>query len=55
MTTFTDFDEAVRWTRMNGRDNCRPCDRLEIVKIDDKKFAVAIKFKSSGDLVGYAS
>lgn len=55
MTTFQNYDDAMNWLKINGRDNARPCDKLEIVEIEKAKWAIAIKFKVSGLLVGYAS
>lgn len=54
MAMFRSFDDALAWAKMHGRDNCRPCDKWNIVELDCKMFAVEIVFRSSGDRVGYA-
>jgi hypothetical protein len=52
--TFKTQDQAFKWALTNGRDNCRPCDRWQVVKDATGTFRVAIRFKSSGKFVGYA-
>ena len=50
---FRSFDDAVNWGKKFGRDNCRPCDKWEVAE-KDNLFMIVIRFKSSGDFVGYA-
>lgn len=51
--TFNTFDNAMKWAMINGRDNCLPCHRWKVEQIG-REFKVAIRFRSSGKLVGYA-
>jgi len=55
--TFNSYESALKWAMVHGRENCRPCDRWFIV-VDEahvrRQWRVAIAFKSSGKLIGYA-
>lgn len=53
MTTFRSFEEAIRWAMINGRDNCLPCHEWKIEQVRNE-YAVAVRYRASGELVGYA-
>ena len=53
MITFKDFNEAIRWAMINGRDNCLPCHKWSIEQVDKNEFAVAVHYRASNDFVGY--
>lgn len=52
--SFRTYCEAIDWAFRHGRDNCLPCHRWEIEQIDRDTFAVAIRYRASNQLVGYA-
>ena len=51
--TFTSFDAALIWARSHAHESCRPSDCWEVVQ-QGRVFKIAIKFKWSGELIGYA-
>ena len=53
--TFRSYDDALIWSRIHGHENCRPCDRLEIIEVGKHAYMIAIRMKWSGKFVGYAT
>jgi hypothetical protein len=52
---FKSHEDAMKWARVYARENVRPSDKWEIVRIEEAhEYRVAIKFKSDGKLIGYA-
>ena len=53
--TFRTFEQALSWAKVHGKENVRPSDKWEVVRIENAhEYRVAIKFKSNGELIGYA-
>lgn len=53
--SFRNFEQALKWAFQNGGDNCLPCHKWSIEQRTDNTYAVAIRYRASGQLVGYAS
>ena len=51
--SFHRFEDAMTWAMIHGRENCRPCDRWDIVPVGSE-FNVAVSFKTSGKFICYA-
>ena len=53
---FQTYEAAFKWAMTNGKDNCLPCHKWQIV-VDEahqrKEFRVAVYYRS-GKFVGYA-
>lgn len=54
---FRTFAAAYDWAMTNGKDNCLPCHKWQIVvdeAHDSKQYRVAVVYRASGQLAGYA-
>lgn len=51
--TFRSYDDAVAYGKTYGKEYCRPCDKWVVVRADKDLWQIAIKFKLSGDHVGF--
>lgn len=53
--SFKTHEQALTWAKVHARENVRPSDKWEIVRIEEAhEYRVAIKFKSDGKFIGYA-
>lgn len=50
---FDSFEKALRWAMVHGRENCLPCHKWSVEQ-DGREYRVAVRYRASNDLVGYA-
>lgn len=51
---FSSFGKALEWAKTYARESCLPCYFWRVEKVGRFKFAIAIRSKVSGDIVGWA-
>ena len=51
---FRTYCEAIEWAFKYGKENCLPCHKWQVEQLDRDLYAVAIRYRASNQLVGYA-